>query len=262
MFEDLEKLLYQRFLLHSMKFALLKKIKIKRYFNSVSVLGQVHLIIKKEVSANKKICKYLEKKHFNEDIKEKFVNPICFNLSEINKILLEESNILYKTNFFMYSILGKKYFKKKLAKFKVLTEKEIELNRIFFDLSKKLPKNYQINEKEVKSELKLLLDLQEELKKLRSSIGNSELVQKHGEKVLVIAKQVQKTEIYGFIEKDVNFIREKVGYVVKHPNENKLIYFLTAVYVVAPLTFEMTGAILFFKYLGKYTISKAKKFRA
>jgi hypothetical protein len=48
---------------------------------------------------------------------------------------------------------------------------------------------------------------------------------------------------------------------VKHPKENKLAYFLATVYIIAPLTFEMTGAILFFRYLGKYSISKGKMIR-
>jgi ribosomal protein L37AE/L43A len=120
---------------------------------------------------------------------------------------------------------------------------------------------YKKYKKDFKTSFKLLTDLRNELRKFKYIAGNSELVKKQGEKVLKIIEAVQKTEIYGFIKIDVLFIKEKVEYIVKHPKENKLAYFLATVYIIAPLTFEMTGAILFFRYLGKYSISKGKMIR-
>lgn len=120
---------------------------------------------------------------------------------------------------------------------------------------------YKKYKKDFKSSFKLLVELQNELKRFKDLAGNSELVKKQGEKVLKTIGAIQKTEIYGFIEQDVLYIKGKVEYIVKHPKENKLAYFLATVYIIAPFTFETTGVILFFRYLGKYTISRTKKLR-
>jgi hypothetical protein len=263
--ENLEKLFYQRFLLHSRKFELLRRLKPRRYGSSVRLLTRVHIIINKEILTNNKICRLLQRKKFERE----FVGPVCLNLKEINKVLLEENKLLYHTNFLTYigsyfeTLFTKRkgYFQRKVGQFRRLNEREKELSRIFFELSRKLPRDYRIDEKEVKGAWKLVVELQEELRNFGSVVGQTELVRKQAKRILFLVSQIQKTEIYGFIGQDVNFVKEKAEYVMKHPKENKLVYFLTAVYIVAPLTFEMTGAILFVKYLGKYTISKAKKLR-
>ncbi len=262
MFKDLEKLLCHKYYLHTKKFELLRQLKTDKYFSSVTILNKVHIIINKEISNNKKIIQVLRESDYD---KKEFVVPICITLKKINLILRKENSLLYHTNFLSYSvrlITGRKnYFKNKLIDFRKLTDKELQLYEIFFELSKKFPLECQIDQNEIKKSVRLILELQQELHKLKEFIGNSELVKKQGEKVLVTIGKIQNTEIYGFVKQDVEYIKIKVEYIVKHPKENKLTYFLTTVYIIAPGTFEMTGAFLFFKYLGKYTINKTKKIK-
>jgi len=47
-------------------------------------------------------------------------------------------------------------------------------------------------------------------------------------------------------------------YMMKHPKESKIKCALAGAYIIAPLTFELTGVYLFFRYLNKY----AKELRA
>jgi hypothetical protein len=267
MFQKVEKILLKKYELHSKKFELLRTLRLKKYFEAIRIITQVHLIINKELLLNKKLIELLKKENISEEIKGKFVVPILINLIEINNVLNAENRVLYRNNLTKYSYAylqslfrKNKFYARKLRKFWELTEKELELQKVFLTLWNELPKGFD-EEKEFKSSFKLLVELQKELKKFKDAAGNSELVKKQGEKVLKIIKAVQKTEIYGFIKIDVLFIKEKVEYIVKHPKENKLAYFLATVYIIAPLTFEMTGAILFFRYLGKYSISKGKMIR-
>lgn len=263
MFKDLDKLFLKKYNLHTRKFELLKELNSKNYIKSMNCLNRIHIIINQEILTNHKIIKILEKSKIDSE----FVVPICLHLKKINLVLKKENSLLYHTNVVSYSlseftrlVTGKKgYFKKKIIIFRKLTNEELELHKIFFDLSKKLPSSYQINETQLRKSWNLVIELQKELLKFKDVIGNSELVKKQGEKVLVIIGKIQKTEIYGFVKQDVEYIKVKVEYIVKHPKEHKLVYVLTTIYIIAPLTFEMTGAILFFRYLGKYTINKIKK---
>ena len=265
MFEDLDKLFLQKYNLHTKKFELLKELNSNNYIKSLNSLNRIHIIINQEILNNRKIIKILGKSRIDSE----FVVPICLHLKKINLILKKENSLLYHTNVVSYSlskftrlVTGKKgYFKKKVILFRKLAKEELELYMIFFELSKKLPRDYQIDESKIRKSLNLVIELQRELIKLKDVIGNSELVKKQGEKILVLIGKIQKTEIYGFIEHDVVYIKGKAEYIVKHPKENKLAYVLTTIYIIAPLTFEMTGAILFFRYLGKYTINKVKKVR-
>ncbi|MBT3323853.1 hypothetical protein HN681_00555 [archaeon] len=269
MFRKIEKLLLQRLVLNSKKFELVEELDVKSYTKSVKTLNKLHLVITKEIIVNKKLNKSLLKLHMDEKFRNKFVKPIVFNLSEINEVLLEESKVLRQVNFFSvgfsyvsFILSGKDgYFLRKIRKFKSLSEKEVELNHVFFELSEELPKRYQLNNKKFKKSWKLLLQLQRELHKLAKNVGNSKVVKLHAERILVIISSLQKTEIYEFIRLDVDYIKTKVKYIVDHPKESKIAYALATVYIVSPGTFEMTGAVLFFRYLGKYTISKAKKIK-
>jgi hypothetical protein len=148
-----------------------------------------------------------------------------------------------------------------LQEFQKLSDRELALHQLFFELSQKLPKQYRVNEGEVRGNWKLVLQLQHELHRLGYALGDTALVQKHGDKALVLIAKIQGTEIYEFVQKDVVSLKQKVEYIMAHPKDNKLAYFLTTVYIVAPFTFEATGVILFFRYLGKYAVSKTKTFR-
>lgn len=264
--KELEHLLYKRFLLHSQKFELLQNLHLRNYVRSARTLHLIRSLLQKEISVNHKLIHLLQKESFPSDIQIHFIMPICLQLQEINTVLSQEKTLLSKIHIFSYSystleklITGKRgYFHKQLKQFQKLADTELRLHQIFFELSSQLPEHYQMDTEEVKGSWKLVLQLQEELKKLAYALGDSALVKRHGDKALVLISHIQKTEIYEFIQQDVLYIQQKVRYIMAHPQENKLAYFLTTVYIIAPGTFEMTGVILFFRYLGKYTFRKKK----
>ena len=265
----IEKLLYQRYILHTKKVALLQELDIKSYVRSAPTLHALHSLISKEIHMNRKLSILLKKTSFPEDIEKEFVRPVYSRLAHINSILEKESFVLCRTNVFTYSysvlqklFTGKqKHFTRRLKTFKTLADKELALHDLFFTLSQKMPQVYQIPEKKVQNSWQLVSELQKELRKLGQVLGDTALVKKQGEYVLVLISQVQKAEIYEFVKEDVLYVKTKVEYIMAHPKENKLAYFLTTVYIVAPGTFEMTGVILFFRYLGKYTLSQTKKLK-
>ena len=266
MHKDLEKLLYRRFLLHSKKFQLLQGLDLTHYVRSARTLHHIRSLLTKEIAVNIHLIRFLQKESFSPQMHRDFVDPICMQLQEINMVLARERVTLSRIHLFSYSyatlekmLTGKSiYFSTQLRTFQKLTDKELALHQIFFQLSRKLPKEYQVSEREVRGSWKLVAQLQEELKKIAYALGDTTLVKKHGESALALISQIQKTEIYEFVQQDVLYVQEKVRYVMAHPKENKLAYFLTTVYIIAPGTFEMTGVILFFRYLGKYTLKKRK----
>lgn len=268
MFEHIEKLLYQRYILHTQKFALLRELDIKSYINSVKTLHKIHLILNREILLNKKLYTLLQKENFPHKIQKNFVRPAGVILLKINVLLAQENAVLCRTNILSYGyslaqkiVTGKQSsFHSKMRQFHHLAQKELALHQELFLLSQKMGEYPAASEKNRRS-WKLVKDLQEELQKLSRSIGDSALVQKHGEHVLILIKKLQKTEMYDFMQQDVKYIQEKVEYVMAHPKEHKLAYVLTTVYIVAPFTFEMTGVILFFRYLGKYTVSKTQSLK-
>ncbi len=265
MFEDIEKLLYQRYVLHTQKFGLVRGLDPTSYMNSVKTLNRIHLILNREILLNKKLYTLLQKEQFPEKVQKKFVKDAGEILLHINRLLVQENAVLCRTNVFSYSfsaaqkiVTGKQgYFQKKLKQFHRLAQKELVLHQDLFLLSQSLGE-YSVDQEKVRRSRRLVKDLKEELGKLARSVGDSALVQKHGEHVLVLIGKLKKTEIYDFIQQDVKYIQTKVEYVMAHPKEHKIAYFLTTVYIVAPFTFEMTGVILFFRYIGKYTLIKTK----
>lgn len=269
MLSDVEELLYQRFVLHSRKLELVEKLNLKSYAKSLHTLNRIHFIITREIFVTRRLIKTLQATRYTEDIQQEFVLPICVQLQKIQALLMQEHSTLCKTNVLTYSfsslqklLTGKQgYFHKRVLVFKKLVNKELALYRLFFALSERLPKAYQVHEGQVQKSWRLVLELQREVHVLARAIGDTSLVRTQGEHILALIAQIQKSEIYEFVQQDVEYVKTKVTYVMKHPKENKLAYFLTTVYIIAPGTFELTGAILFFRYFGKYSLSKAKKFK-
>ena len=269
MFPQLEKLLMQRLVLNAKKFEFLRDINPQSYLASQKPLRQIQFIIRKEILLNKKLCKSLENLSVEKQLKYQYIDPICFHLQEINSILEKEHKILDKANHISIALSQIKYFLTRkdgyfsriLRRFKKQCDKEVKENQIFLELSHTLPKKFQLNEKKLQSSLKLLQELQTESKSLVQTIGNEKEVKKRGKHMLLLIEKIQDTEIYEFVQNDVGYIKKKVEYIVKHPKESKLAYAFATFYIVSPGTFELTGAILFFRYLGKYTVSKTKKIK-
>ncbi|MEK6816729.1 MAG: hypothetical protein AABY09_03885 [Nanoarchaeota archaeon] len=104
----------------------------------------------------------------------------------------------------------------------------------------------------------LLIEAQRLLKLFVKSIGNTDTMMITGRQLLKVLDKVQQTEVYEFIQQDIAAIKKKIKYVMEHPKESKLAYLFTGIYIIAPGTFELTGAILTLRYLTKYTLKRSK----
>ena len=263
MFATLDKLLLERFVLGQKKYGLIKRLDKKSYMNSLSILNKIKWIVAKEIKVNFLIGKKL--KGFENELVD-LVEPVYVNLVEINHVLRQQNRVLYKLNFFSMvycRVLDSKYFERTVNRFEAFYGEEIKLNELFLekDILNLMPKEYRVDKKKLRDSLKLVKQLQVEVHKLGKSVGNRRLVKLHSQKVLELVGKVQKTELYGFVKQDVEFVKTKVGYMIKNPKENKVAYALGTFYIVSPLTFEATGVVLFFRYLGKYSVSKVRKIR-
>ena len=216
MFKKIEKLLLQRFILNQKKYVLIKKLNCT--FSSISIVGRMGFIIEREISVNKKVCKSLRKLGPKYS---RVVEPVYSNLQEINRALVEEKKALFKINYFAwsYSVLRPSVLKGRVRKFKSFYENEIALNRFFLEesLVKFLPKAYRLDKNKLKKSFGLLIKLQDEVHKLAGSVGNSRLVKLHAKHVLKLTGRVKKTELYGFVRKDVSFITVKAKHMIKFP---------------------------------------------
>lgn len=263
MFTKLEKLYLKRLELNSKRLKKLEKIRGRGYLLSVKTLLRIQVILQKEIQLNKKIIQLLE-----EQKEEEFIEQIAFNFKKLNKILLREEKLIAKLNnlevvlSYLRVLYGKKdIYSETWSKVKNYTRQEARINQEILNLSSSLPKGYQIDKNKFKKSWQLVLELQRELKKLAKNVGNAKLVKVHAEKILGIVSLLQKTELYDYIQQDVLWIKKKAKYMVEHPGESKVAYALATFYIVSPGTFEATGVVLFFRYLGKYTISNSKKIK-
>ena len=264
MFSSLEKLYLKRLKLNSKRLKLLEKIRDKNYFGSVATLVKIRAILSKEREVNRKIIKNLEEGKVDEE----FLEQIVLNFRKINVLLGRQNKLISNLNTFDVSlsyfkrIYGKKdSYSQVWSKLKILSKHEAKLNQEILDISNKLPKDYQLDKNKFKKSWQLVLELQRELRKLASSVGNARLVKLHAEKTLSLVSKIQETELYDYIQKDVLWIKKKATYMMKNPKESKVAYGLATFYIVSPGTFEATGVVLFFRYLGKYTIHHSKKLK-
>lgn len=264
-----EIILYQRYVLHAKKYDLLRAINPKSFSRSLKAIKKIRVLLRKEFHVNTKLIHLLEKEEFSEEVQKTFAIPFCAKLRELNKILRQEQAVLCQTDILTFGIASmqklftgkEQIFSRRIKRFYQLVEQELVLHQQLFALSHTFPRSYQVPKEKVKSSWKLVRQLQQELRSLAQSMGNAPLVEKHGTRALVLISRIKKTEIYEFVQQDILSVKGRVEYIMAHPKENKLAYFLTTVYIVSPGTFEMTGIILFFRYLGKYTVSKTKKLR-
>jgi|SRR3989344_1022278 len=105
-------------------------------------------------------------------------------------------------------------------------------------------------------EISLVLRLNNELKKLKSAVDSRKKIILESRHILLIINNLEKTDIYWFVKDDVEKIKKYIKKIRKNPRNKGLVYFLTSVYIMAPLTFEATGVILFFRYMWRYILKK------
>src|SRR3989338_504942 len=131
--KEIEKLLYQRYALHSKRFELLQHLDLKNYFRSARTIVVIYSLLHKEIKINLKLIRVLQKEKFPREIQKQFVTPICIRLQEINAVLSRERVILSQIHIFSYgyATLQKKitgrpgFFHFQLMEFQRLTDKEL-----------------------------------------------------------------------------------------------------------------------------------------
>ena len=105
-------------------------------------------------------------------------------------------------------------------------------------------------------ELKLVSRLNRELRKLKESVDSRRKIILESRHILLIIKQLERTDLYWFIKDDIIKIKKYIKRVRKNPKNKGLVYFLTSVYIISPGTFERTGIILFFRYMWRSLFGK------
>jgi hypothetical protein len=265
MFSNLEKLYLKRLKFNSKRLKLLEKVRGKGYFSSIGNLVKIRVILQKEIIVNKKIIIVLEK----GTIEEEFLEQITLNFKKINSVLVLEEKLISNLSssqvllsYFRFVYGRKDSYTEVWNKVKNLSRQEARLNQEIINISSSLPKGFQVDKSKFRKSWQLVLELQRELRKLASSVGNARLVKLHAEKILRIVDLLQKTELYDYMQQDVLWIKKKAIYMTKNPKESKVAYGLATFYIVSPGTFEATGVVLFFRYLGKYTIHHSKKLKS
>lgn len=149
-------------------------------------------------------------------------------------------------------------------KFHDMFNKEMRLSRKFDGIVLRhgstlgIVKGYSAKRKEFERTKRLLQLSREAFRQLLRAEDVKEAARANRE-LTQLLNMLQRTEMYDYIKNDVEFVRRKAKYIIQHPKEHKLIYFLTGIYLVSPFTFEATGALLTLKYATKYAVSKSRK---
>ncbi|MFH1972525.1 MAG: hypothetical protein ABIJ18_03555 [archaeon] len=267
----LEKLLLKRLFYGNKKYNLIKSIKSNSYRENYKAINETRIIIVKEIALNFRIQEQVKKlgRLFPEKINVTCIIPLKENLKKRKTILHKESKTITKINHFnmvaykIESFLYKdtNFFKQQIKLFKSYYKEEIQLNDDF----KKLIEKTQFPEELTKKKNGFLEAYEamalanKEIQDLANVVGNTKLVQKRGKTLLKTLQKIKQSEIYEFIQKDVDFVIEKVKEVVENPKSNKLKMTLFGIYLIAPTTFEATFVIMMLRYAGKMTVSKTKK---
>lgn len=176
----------------------------------------------------------------------------------IISVLLHDYKIIFSRQY------SHSYLTRKCLKFKDVFDREIAVNKELTDelYSKNIQlhrmSNFQRARDRFMDARQLLAEAQSLLKLFVRSIGNTEAMLLTGRQLLKVLDKVQGTEVYEFIQQDIAAIKRKIRYVMEHPKGSKLAYLFTGIYIVAPGTFELTGAILALRYLTKYTINRSR----
>lgn len=265
--KQLEKLLRKKLLLHIKKYHIYEKFKHKtNYYDAKPYIIKLNILINQELANHRRLISILKEDKLQKKYQELLIKDLQ-NMVIILKEELDALSDLNQFNLFCYNLktLFKSHepyiiIKRKLLDAKLKKELK-ELEKISKQLDKYYSsiKGFKQDKKNLKNALKLVKDIQREMRVLASSVGDQPQVRKSGKNILKLIKQLEKTELYGFIRKDVEFIKEKANEMIKQPKEHRLAYIFGTFYIISPGTFELTGIILTAKYVGQYSISKGKK---
>jgi len=217
----------------------------------------------KEIKAGSNMIQSVERMLGKYQLKE--LESLLKPLVKLNYKLL---NILHKEYAYFKVNPFKLYYspeerEEEIEKFKELFNEELQLSKQFDKITEmhgntlKNFKGFSKKKKEFERTKTLLRRSGLAFKKLLSASTIKEAALANQE-LLFLLNTLQKTEFYDYIKEDVSFIRKKAKIIMQNPRKNRLMYFLTGVYLVSPFTFEATGVVLALRYATKYSVKKVK----
>ncbi|MDD4878498.1 MAG: hypothetical protein PHO02_05685 [Candidatus Nanoarchaeia archaeon] len=104
----------------------------------------------------------------------------------------------------------------------------------------------------------IITSVNNSISNLSNAIGNRKEVQKANKLLMKQIARLQHTEVYGFLREDAGKIKKAAKAILENPGETKLKHMLASIYLVAPFTFDATGAVIFLRYAAKYANKKSK----
>jgi len=266
----LDRLFFKKLELHKIKYKQIYNI----FYNKKNYLSIYHSIvylrdiIKQETQINQRIVRKMHRLYRRRTKEKVYFYKLAKTTNDLIEVLKKElvvlkdigiiSVIRYDIKVLLFKSKKQGFLMNKCLEFKRLFDEELEVNK---ELIEQLyTKNVELNAlkgRRVRETKQLLTDVQNLLRTFVKSIGDKDKVLNIGKELIAKLDKIQDTTLYEFVKKDAEVIRKKVDYVMKHPKQNKLAYLFTGIYLVAPGTFELTGAILAMRYLTKYTLQKS-----
>ncbi|MFH1065597.1 MAG: hypothetical protein V1734_03790 [Nanoarchaeota archaeon] len=187
-------------------------------------------------------------------------------LNEFKKVLEQQKTLLSKAK--LVKIASDKYLQVissiEEEAISLLKKEEHLLSKMennTFVRSKK-PQIIKLNKKQAEQAAKIIFAINNTIHQASNAVGNRKEVQKTTKLLLKHLARLQHTAVYGFLKEDAEKIRKTAKQILENPSETKLKHMLASLYLVAPFTFDATGAVIFLRYAAKYAHKKSKGLQA
>ncbi|MEK6864685.1 MAG: hypothetical protein AABX27_05295 [Nanoarchaeota archaeon] len=210
-----------------------------------AVLQRLNLAI----ASQSRILKKLEKTH----------GPV---LNELKKVLEQEKKLLSKAKL---TAIASKGYMQTISSIEdeaiLLLRKEEHLlskleNNNF--VKPKKPQIIKLNKKQAEQAARIIFAINKTIKQAGNAVGNRKEVQKTTKILLKQLARLQHTEVYGFLREDAGNIRKAAKQMLQNPSETRIKSVLASLYLVAPFSFDATGAVVVLRYAAKYANKKSK----
>jgi len=187
-------------------------------------------------------------------------------LNELKKVLEKQKKLLSKAR--ITKIVSNKYMQviSSIEDEAIsLLKKEEHLlskleNKSF--VKPKKPDMIRLNKKQAEQAAKIIFAINKTINQASNAFGNRKEVQKAAKLLLKHLARLQHTEVYGFLKGDANKIKKAAKAILENPRETKIKSVLASLYLIAPFTFDATGAVIVLRYAAKYANKKSKKLQA
>jgi len=225
----LEKLLLKRLFYGRKKYKLIKSIKKNSFRENYKAINETRVIIAKEIVLNFRIQEQVKKlgRLFPEKINVSYIIPLKENLKKRKKILHKESKAISKINHFnmvatkieSFFYKDTNFFKQQMKLFNSYYKEEIQLNEEFEKLVEKtkIPIDLKKKKNRFLQAYETIALANREIQDLANAVGNTKLVQKRGQRILKTLGKVKKSELYEFIQSDVDHMISQVKELTENP---------------------------------------------